>query len=124
MTEGQLLVSLWADRLTGIEGGILCLGAVAALKLFAQSTGNFQGLLGSSKSGFKGWDFTTSPCQGWTGITCNLEGRITKLCAVMAPQHAILSSMQSSKEVAVNHAFVEKNKKMHHHFWITLEQLC
>ncbi|CAL8471298.1 g10840 [Coccomyxa elongata] len=52
---------------------------VAALRLFAQSTGNSQGLLGSSKSGFKGWDFTTSPCQGWTGITCNLDGRITKL---------------------------------------------
>ncbi|BDA46682.1 probable MDIS1-interacting receptor like kinase 2 at N-terminal half [Coccomyxa sp. Obi] len=52
---------------------------VAALRLFAQSAGNFQGLLASNRSGFKGWDFTTSPCQGWTGITCNLDGHITKL---------------------------------------------
>lgn len=53
-------------------------GAVAALRLLAQAFGNFKGL---QANGFKGWDFTTSPCQKWSGVTCNANGRVTKLCA-------------------------------------------
>ncbi|KAK9918583.1 hypothetical protein WJX75_005145 [Coccomyxa subellipsoidea] len=46
---------------------------VAALKLLAQSFANFKGI------GLKGWDFSRSPCQGWSGVTCNSAGRVVKL---------------------------------------------
>lgn len=58
---------------------------MAALKLLAQSFANFKGI------GLKGWDFSTSPCQGWSGVTCNKDGRVIKLCAthLRIPQHTL-----------------------------------
>lgn len=67
----------------GAEEGLFWCCAVAALKLLAQSFANFKGI------GLKGWDFSTSPCQGWSGVTCNSAGRVVKLCAAPRPTHQL-----------------------------------
>lgn len=56
--------------------------AVIGLKFLQQGITNFKAL---QAQGFRGWDFSTSPCQGWTGVTCDASGRVAKLCASLAP---------------------------------------
>lgn len=55
------------------------------LKFLQQGITNFKAL---QAQGFRGWDFSTSPCQGWMGVTCDASGRVAKLCAASPPPSA------------------------------------
>ena len=50
--------------------------AASALQFFQQGIANWRDL---KSWGFKGWDFTSSPCQGWSGVSCDAAGRVSKL---------------------------------------------
>ena len=50
--------------------------AASALQFFQQGIANWREL---KSWGFKGWDFTSSPCQGWSGVSCDAAGRVSKL---------------------------------------------
>ena len=40
-----------------------------------------KGSLDPSGQALGTWQESTSPCQGWSGVTCNSDGRVTRLCA-------------------------------------------
>ena len=40
-----------------------------------------KGSLDPSGQALGSWQESTSPCQGWSGVTCNSDGRVTRLCA-------------------------------------------
>ena len=50
--------------------------AATALQFFQQGIANWREL---KSWGFKGWDFTSNPCQGWSGVSCDVAGRVSKL---------------------------------------------
>lgn len=43
-----------------------------------------KGSLDPSGQALGSWQESTSPCQGWSGVTCNSDGRVTRLCAPRA----------------------------------------
>ena len=81
VTESSLSVLATAPDMSATCHGFWLLSsdvraAASALQFFQQGITNWRDL---KAWGFKGWDFVSSPCQGWSGVSCDTLGRVSKL---------------------------------------------